>query len=189
MVVVRRVRRKSAFTGSPPAVPPRGSPECGHVGPELVLQLWVLAKCFIAAASSRAVVSCPAANRNVEVRTTEVTSGVCHRDSGQGQVGEHVLSRLTPAVLDVLGKPFVEPCQWVLPGVTALAGTHLADGAAQSETFTEALVVLLGHTEEICDHQHGERLSVRIDELASTVPDELVQLLIGESPDERLVVP
>ena len=34
------------------------------------------ARCFSAAASRRAVVSWPAANKNVDVRTTAVTSGM-----------------------------------------------------------------------------------------------------------------
>ena len=58
----------------------------------------------------------------------------------------------------------------------------------QPEALAEPLVVLLGHAEQVGDDEHGERLGVGADELAVTVGDELVELLVGEAPHERLVV-
>ena len=49
-------------------------------------------------------------------------------------------------------------------------------------------MVLLGDAEQIGDDQHGERLGVGPDELAAPVGEELVELLVGEAPHERLVV-
>ena len=49
-------------------------------------------------------------------------------------------------------------------------------------------MVLFRHAEQVGDHEHGERLRVRVDELAAAVGDELVELLIGEAPHEVLVV-
>ena len=104
------------------------------------------------------------------------------------QIREHVLARLAPAVFDVLGEPLVEPGQGVLPRAAFLAGADLARGPAQPEALPEALVVLLGHAEQVGHHQHGERLGVGGDELAPAVAEELVKLLVGQSPHERLVV-
>ena len=81
------------------------------------------ARCLSAAASRRAVVSWPAAKRNVAVRTTVVTSGVGPVGvGGQREVGEHVLARLAPPVLDVLGELLVEPAQRVELAVAGVAG-------------------------------------------------------------------
>ena len=107
---------------------------------------------------------------------------------GQGQVGEHVLARMASPVLDVLGEPLVEPGQRVLPRAPLLAGSDLADGSAEAEALAEALMVLLGHPEEIGDHQHGERLGVGGDELTPPLAEELVELLVGQPPHELLVL-
>ena len=58
----------------------------------------------------------------------------------------------------------------------------------QAEALAEPLVVGLGHAEQVGDDEHGERLRVGADELAATVGDELVELLIGETPHELLVL-
>ena len=68
------------------------------------------------------------------------------------------------------------------------ADADLAGVAAQAEAFAEPLVIVFGHAEQVGDHEHGERLRVRADELALPVGDELVELLIGEAPHELLVV-
>ena len=107
---------------------------------------------------------------------------------GQRQLGEHVLAGLAPAVLDVLGELLVEPRQRVLAHAALGRVADLADGLAQAEALAEALVVLLGHAEHVGDHEHGEGLRVGADELAAPVGDELVELLVGEAPHERLVV-
>ena len=66
-------------------------------------------------------------------------------------------------------------------GLPCWPGADLADGAAQAEALTEPLVVLLGHAEEVGDHEHGEGLGVGGDELAAAVGDELVELVVGEA--------
>lgn len=50
-------------------------------------------------------------------------------------------------------------------------------------------MVLLGYAQHVGDHEHGEWLGVRTDELALPTSDELVDLLIGQAPHECLVVP
>ena len=147
------------------------------------------ARCFSAAASRRAVVSWPAANKNV---------GGPHDvdDLGRGPVGvgrerevrEHVVARLAPPVLDVLREPVVEPPERVELHVALLAHADLAGVAAQAEVFAEPPVILFRHAEQVGDHEHRERLRVRADELAAAVGDELAELLIGEAPHELLVV-
>ena len=67
-----------------------------------------------------------------------------------------------------------------------LSGSDLADGANQTEAFTEPLMVLLRDPEEVRDHQHGERLGVRANELAAAGGDEFVELPIGEALHELL---
>ena len=68
------------------------------------------------------------------------------------------------------------------------AGADLARVAAQAEELAEALVILFGHAEQVGDHEHGERLCVRADELAPAVGGELAELPVGEAPHELLVV-
>ena len=58
----------------------------------------------------------------------------------------------------------------------------------QTEALAEPLVVRLGHAEHVGHDEHGEGLRVGADELAAAVGDELVELLVGEAPHERLVV-
>ena len=58
----------------------------------------------------------------------------------------------------------------------------------QAEALPEPLVVGLGDAQQVGDREHGEGLRVGADELAAPVGDELVELLIGETPHERLVV-
>ena len=107
---------------------------------------------------------------------------------GQRQVGEHVLARFAPAVLDVGGEPLVEPGERVLPDVALLAGADRTEVPLQPEALAEPLVVLLRHAEQVGDDEHGEGLGVGADELAAAVGEELVELLVGEAPHELLVV-
>ena len=58
----------------------------------------------------------------------------------------------------------------------------------EPEALAEPLVVGFRHAEQVGDDEHGEGLRVRADELAAAVGDELVELLVGEAPHERLVV-
>ena len=49
-------------------------------------------------------------------------------------------------------------------------------------------MVLLRHPEQIGDDEQREGLRERADELAPAVGHELVELLVGQPPHERLVV-
>ena len=49
-------------------------------------------------------------------------------------------------------------------------------------------MVTLGNAEQVGDDEHGERLAVVVDELALAAVDELVDLAVGEPPDEVLVL-
>ena len=107
---------------------------------------------------------------------------------GECEVGDDVGARLAAAVLDVGGEPVVEPREGVELLRRLLVAEPPGRAAVQAEALPEPLVVGLGHPEEVGDRQHGERLRVGADELAATVGDELVELLIGETPHERLVL-
>ncbi len=72
----------------------------------------------------------------------------------QRQVGEHVGARLAPPVLDVLDEPLVEPRERVLTRVAFLAGADLAHGAGHAEALTEPRVVGFRHAEEVGDDEH-----------------------------------
>ena len=107
---------------------------------------------------------------------------------GQGQVGEHVLARLTATVLDVLREPVVQPRERVQAGLAFRTHTDLSRRSGEPEPFSEALVVGLGDAQDIGDDEHGEGLRVCADELAAAVGEELAELLVGETPHERFVV-
>ena len=89
--------------------------------------------------SSRTVVSWPAANRLAAMRTTSMTSGV--EPSGNVAVarpGQHVVARLAPAVLDVVGELLVEELeravrQRVVAGAADRAGRLLAVPSSLAE--------------------------------------------------------
>ena len=85
-------------------------------------------------------------------------------------------------------EPVVEPRERVEGRVALRPGADLTGRRAQAEALAEPPVVGFGHSEQIGDDEHRERLRVRADELAAAVGDELVELLIGEAPHERLVV-
>ena len=72
--------------------------------------------------------------------------------------------------------------------VALRAGTDLTRCPEEAETLAEPTVIGLGHAEQVGDDQHREGLRVRADELAVAVGDELVELLVGEAPHERLVL-
>ena len=105
------------------------------------------------------------------------------------EVGEHVVARLAPAVLDVLRRTGRRATPSALWSMSPCSPAPTSPGvAAQAEALAEPLVVVFGHAEQVGDHEHGERLRVRADELAAAVGDELVELLVGEAPHELLVV-
>ena len=104
----------------------------------------------------------------------------------EGEVGQHVLARLAPPVLDVRREPVVEPRERV--EVALRSGADPTGCGAETESLAEPPVVGLGHAEQIGNDQHRERLRVRADELAATVCDELVELFVGQAPHEGFVV-
>ena len=105
------------------------------------------------------------------------------------EVGEHVVARLAPAVLDVARRTTRRATpSGFSPGLPCSPAPTSPTVPAQAEALAEALVVLLGHAEQVGDDEHGEGLGVGADELAAAVGDELVELLVGEAPHELLVV-
>ena len=92
-------------------------------------------------------------------------------EGGRGQSGHHIVTGLTPPVLDVAGEPGVE--------VLERAVGHL-DGAGVHELLEELRMVLLGHAEEVGDDQHGVGLGVLADELALPPGVEPVDLVVGQ---------
>ena len=190
IVVDRRTRRKSHFTGlSSRSTSSRNDGDPLVVRPQLVLHLGVLGQLLQRAGEQ----SCA---RLLSRREQEGgrphdrghVRGAPVRIRRERQVGQDVLARRAPPVLDVLDEPLVEPRQGVLARVAGLPGADLAHGAGHAEARTELLVLGFGHAEEVGDGEHRERLGVRADELAATVGDELVELLVGEAPHERFVV-
>ena len=106
----------------------------------------------------------------------------------EGEVGQHVFARRAAPVLDVLREPVVEPSERVEVRFALRSGADRTGCRAQAEAFAEPAVVGFRYPEQIGHDEHRERLRVRADELAAAVGDELVELLIGEAPHERLVV-
>ncbi len=159
------------------------------VRPQLVLELGVLGEMLQRRGEQ--------AGRRLLTRGEQEGGGPHHvHDVGRGsvgvrrqcEVGQHVLARLAPPVLDVPREPGVAPRERVEVGVALRAGTDLAGCATEAEALSEPLVVGLGDAEQIGDDQHREGLRVPADELAPAAGEELVELLLGEAPHERLVV-
>ena len=65
---------------------------------------------------------------------------------------------------------------------------HLQVVAGVHELLEELRVVLLGHAEQVGDHQHGVGLGVLADELALAPGVEPVDLVVGQPPQGRLVL-
>ena len=190
MEVVRRASRKSVFTGlstRKDLFEEVGDPVA--VCPQLVLELRVLGQVLQGRREQPRRRLLPGGEQ--ERRGSHYRGDIWRRTvwiGGESQIGEDVMTRFAPAVLDVLGEPLVEPGERILTGASLFTGADFADGSAEPEAFAEPLVVLFRHPEQIGDHQHRERLGVGGDELATAVTEELVELFIGQPPDERLVV-
>ena len=189
-VVVRRARRKSAFTGlSIRSTSSRKSGIRSRSARSSSCSVGVLGEHLEGGGEQAGGGLLPGgeqerrrAHHRGDVR------GAAVRVGGEGQIGHDVLAGLAPPVLDVGREPVVEPGQRVLDRDALLAGPDLADGAGQAEPVAEPLMVLLGDAEQIGDGEHGERLGVGGDELAAAVGQEGVELLVGQPPHERLVV-
>ena len=166
-----RARRKSVFTGL--STRSASSTKFGmrsRVLAELVLQLGVLGEVLERGGEQARgrLLARPRRGTSRCARPT-VTSGV--EPSGIGrerELGEHVLARLAPPVLDVVG----EACRRAIPAGSARRRSR--SPAPTSPTMPERpnpsrnrWCSRLGHAEQVGDHQHRERLRVRADELAA----------------------
>ena len=110
------------------------------------------------------------------------------RERGRGQGGEHVLTGLPPAVLDVAAEAVVEPRQRAVGhGLRRRAADGTLAGAV-GQGLAELLVLLLGHAQEVGDDEQRERVGVVPDQLALAAVEELVELAVGQAPDELLVL-
>ena len=160
------------------------------VGPQLVLQLGVLGE--VLQRGGEQAGGGLLAGGEQERRGAHDRGDVGRRAVGVGrerEVGEHVLAGLAPAVLDVRGEVARRATPaGSRPGCPRSPAPTSPTVPVQAEALAEPLVVLLGHAEQVGDDEHGERLGVGADELAVAVGDELVELLVGEAPHERLVV-
>ena len=101
--------------------------------------------------------------------------------------GEHVVARALAPVLDVGRELFGEELQRAVRE-RLVAGAAQRAGAPATDGVAEPFVIGFGHSEEVGDHEHGEGLGELADELARAVPDELVQLAVGQPPHELLVL-
>ncbi len=103
--------------------------------------------------------------------------------------GHHVGARFVAPVFDVRDELVVEEFEWVLRHrVAGAADGARVPAASDSELLSEQVVIALGHTEQVRYYEHRERLAVLADELARAPADELVDLLVGESPHRLLVL-
>jgi len=140
-----RMRRKSVFTGSRYAAP------LDEVGDLLVVlgssscSSGCSARCFNAAASSRAVVSWPAANKKVAVRTTGCdVKGVVPSDTWEpARCVSTSLRGSRPAVSMYRREPVVEPSERVSSSRAGRRRRSLP-GSAQAEELAEPLMILSG---------------------------------------------
>ena len=125
-------------------------------------------------------------NRFATISITSRTSG--NAPSGNVAVDSPVMtsSRSSGAILDVGGEAFVEELQRLVRHLGLIAPLHRPTVTLQ--LVQERGVVGLGNTEEIGDHQQREGARVLVDELALPSVEELVDLTIGESPHEFLVL-
>ena len=140
-------------------------------------------------ASNRAVVSCPAAKRNVALRTTDITSGV--EPSGYLASAMSVITswRGSRRRSSMYSAKYPSSHSSALSPMLLLAAELAGRAAQEAEPLAEPLVVGLGYAEDVGDDQQGERLGVGGDELAATEVQELVELPIREPPHEVLVLP
>ena len=188
--VGRRARRKSALTGL--SMRSASSTKSGMRPASARSSSWSggdSARYFKLVASSRAVGLLP--RREQEGRGADDRRHFRRRPVGvlrQRQLGEDVVAGRTPPVLDVAREPVVEPPERVHLHLALLGDTELAGGAEQAEPLAEPLMIGLRHPEEVGDDEHGERLRVRVDELAAAAAREFVELPIGQAPHERLVL-
>ena len=121
------------------------------------------------------VVPWPAAKRND--RDPGHVDGVGCRPVGErrlGELGQHVVARVPPPVLDVVDEPLLGDADVLTAGAL-----DVADELGRS---VEAAVVALGHAEQVGDRQHRERGAEGGDELAPATVDEGVERAVGEPP-------
>ena len=191
-VAVVRARRKSPFTGL--SKRRHSSTKSGIRVGSSRSRCWISGRSPIicnAEPSRRTVVSCPAENTLAATRTTSIGSG--SEPSGKVAVAKpvkHVVARLAATVLDVGGQPFVEELERRMahgarPGAPQRL---LALATSALELLAEPLVVLLGHAQQVGDHIEREGTGEVPDELTLAALDELVDLAVGMTPHEVLVL-
>ena len=138
-----------------------------------------------AAPSSLAVVSWPAPNRKVAVRTTSVTAGtVPVRVGGRSEFTQDIVAWLGTALFDVGAELLVEELQRVDGRGVAFDVSHQVRAR---QRVTELLVVVSRNAEKVGNRQQRERFRVRGEELTLAAVDELVELAVRELPEEVLV--
>src|SRR5690348_3019389 len=97
----------------------------------------------------------------------------------QRKLGEDVVARLTPPLLDVLDEPLLFHANEAAPVALEPAGYRSA---------AESLAVGLRHVQQVGDRVECERKIVVKDDLALALPDEAAELLVGKTPQEVLAV-
>src|SRR5262249_25172613 len=95
--------------------------------------------------------------------------------------GQNVAARSAATVLNVRGELVVEELQRLVRQLD-LASRQ------RRELSSELRVIGLRHALEVGDDQEGEGAGVLADELALGLGEELVELTVGESPHELLVL-
>ena len=106
------------------------------------------------------------------------------RVGGRSQFAQHVVAWFRAALFDVGTELLVEELQRVDRRCIALDVPHQVRAR---QCITELFVVSLGNAEQVGDCQQRERFRVRGEELAFAAVDELVELAVGELPEEVLV--
>ena len=92
---------------------------------------------------------------------------------------------VSPPRLDELGEPGDQEAERIMGERLCLA---TFDRRERSELSAELGVLLLWHAEQVGDDQQGERLAEVAHDLELAGVDELVDVLIGQLPDGRLVL-
>ena len=97
----------------------------------------------------------------------------------QRKLGEDVVARIAPPILDVLDEPLL---------FHANEAAAFAFEPASSRSAAESLTVGLGYAQQVGNRVERERKIVVNDDLALALREEAADLLVGKIPQEVLVV-